>query len=69
MTSDIRYYAAACQTDLPNPRHRDEIKIQVDSMLAMIDETAIARPHTAGGSVMPRHGYSAPAAMGIASAL
>lgn len=32
-----RYYAAACQTDLPNPRHRDGIDRQVNHMLAMID--------------------------------
>jgi predicted amidohydrolase len=32
-----RYYAAACQTNLPNPRRREEIAGQVDRMLAMID--------------------------------
>src|SRR5438067_5041914 len=41
MTSDIRYYAAACQTDLPNPRDRDEIKPQVDHMVAMIDRAVL----------------------------
>src|SRR5262249_32656574 len=28
MSSDARYYAAACQTDLPNPRTRDGIARQ-----------------------------------------
>jgi predicted amidohydrolase len=32
-----RYYAAACQTDLPNPTNRDEIAGRVDRMLEMID--------------------------------
>ena len=32
-----RYYAAACQVDLPNPRTRGEIRPHVDHMLAMID--------------------------------
>ncbi len=37
MAVEPRYHAAACQTDLPNPRHRDGIARQVDHMLAMID--------------------------------
>jgi predicted amidohydrolase len=32
-----RYYAAACQLDLPNPAHWDEIAGRVDRMLEMID--------------------------------
>jgi predicted amidohydrolase len=32
-----RFYAAACQLDLPNPRSRDEIPARVDRMLHMID--------------------------------
>ena len=32
-----RYYAAACQIDLPNPPHRDEIAGRVERMLEMID--------------------------------
>ncbi|MFO7908217.1 MAG: nitrilase-related carbon-nitrogen hydrolase [Planctomycetota bacterium] len=31
-----RYYAAACQFDLPNPKHRDEIPARVQKMLTMI---------------------------------
>ena len=37
MTAEARYYAAACQTDLPNPRTRDGIARQVGHMLALID--------------------------------
>jgi formamidase len=32
----IRYAAAACQTDLPNPLHRDEMRLNTDRMIAMI---------------------------------
>jgi predicted amidohydrolase len=41
MTSDHRYYAAACQTDLPNPRSREEVASHVDQMLAMVDRAVI----------------------------
>jgi predicted amidohydrolase len=34
--SNDRYYAAACQLDLPNPASRDEIASRVDRMLALI---------------------------------
>ena len=33
----IRYTAAACQTDLPNPVHRSQMRANTDRMLAMID--------------------------------
>ena len=33
----IRYSAAACQTDLPNPLNRKEMKGNTDRMLAMVD--------------------------------
>ena len=33
----LRYYAAACQIDLPNPRTRDEIAPRVTRMLQMVD--------------------------------
>jgi predicted amidohydrolase len=36
-----RYYAAACQTDLPNPRDRTGIGRQVDHLLAMIDRAVL----------------------------
>jgi len=37
MTSCERYYAAACQIDLPNPKHRDEIASRVKHMINMVD--------------------------------
>ena len=33
----IRYTAAACQTDLPNPAHRSQMRANTDRMLSMID--------------------------------
>ena len=36
-----RYYAAACQTDLPCPRHRDELPDRVTSLLAMVDRAVV----------------------------
>ena len=37
MSPPERYYAAACQLDMPNPTTRDGIKDRVDRMLSMID--------------------------------
>jgi predicted amidohydrolase len=36
MAAATRYYAAACQTDLPNPSRRDGIRKNAQHMLAMI---------------------------------
>jgi predicted amidohydrolase len=36
-----RYYAAACQTDLPCPRHRDELAGRVTALLAMVDRAVV----------------------------
>jgi predicted amidohydrolase len=33
----MRYAVAACQTDLPNPLNRDQMRANTDRMLAMID--------------------------------
>jgi predicted amidohydrolase len=41
MAADARYYAAACQTDLPNPLTRDGIASQVSCMLALIDRAVL----------------------------
>src|SRR6266849_3129687 len=41
MPSEQRYYAAACQTDLPNPKTRDGIAKHVDHMLAMIEHAVL----------------------------
>lgn len=62
MTSNLRYYAAACQTDLPNPRHRDGIARQVGHMLDMI-ERAVAGYAPFGPVrllVFPEFGHAAP---------
>jgi predicted amidohydrolase len=57
-----RYYAAACQTNLTNPRRREEIPGQVDRMLAMI-ERAVAgyEPFFSVRLVVfPEFGHAAP---------
>ncbi len=36
-----RYYAAACQTDLPCPRSRDAIPARVGELLAMVDQAVV----------------------------
>lgn len=41
MPSHERYYAAVCQTDHPQPTHRDEIHRRVDRMLEMIDHAVL----------------------------
>ena len=58
----IRYAAAACQTDLPNPRDRAEMRANTDRMVEMID-------HAVAGSapflpvrliVFPEFAHAAP---------
>jgi predicted amidohydrolase len=39
--SDLRYAVAACQTDLPNPLHRDRMHANTDRIVAMIDHAVI----------------------------
>ena len=62
MASELRFYAAACQTDLPNPLHRDGIGRQVSHMLAMIDRAVVG--YAPIGSVrlvvFPEFGHAAP---------
>ncbi len=41
MESCERYYAAACQLDLPNPRTREEIPARVRRMVEMIDHAVL----------------------------
>jgi predicted amidohydrolase len=57
-----RYLAAACQTDLPNPRDRCGITGQVDHMLAMIERAVVG--YEPFGSVklvvFPEFGHAAP---------
>src|SRR5437899_4323329 len=62
MTSDIRYYAAACQTNLSNPHQRSDIQHQVDHMLAMIDRAVVgyAPFFPVRLVVFPEFGHAAP---------
>ncbi len=36
-----RYYAAACQLDMPNPTHRDQMASRVDRMLEIVDHAVV----------------------------
>ena len=62
MSSNLRYYAAACQTDQPNPRSREGIHAQVDHMIAMIDRAVIgyAPFFPVRLVVFPEFGHAAP---------
>jgi predicted amidohydrolase len=62
MTDSLRYYAAACQTDLPNPRDRAGISRQVQHMLAMIDRAVVGYAPFAPVRlvVFPEFGHAAP---------
>ena len=37
----LRYLAAACQTDRPNPKHRSEIAANVSHMLTMAERAVV----------------------------
>src|SRR5438093_8099174 len=41
MYDQLRYAAAVCQTDLPNPRNRSEMRYNTDRILEMIDAAVI----------------------------
>lgn len=58
----LRYYAAACQLDMPNPSHRDEIRVRVDRMLDMIDYAVSGYEpfHDVRLIVFPEFGHAAP---------
>src|SRR3954462_8592377 len=62
MASAPRYWAAACQTDLPNPRGRDGIARQAAHMLAVIDRAVFG--YAPFGPVrlvaFPEFGHAAP---------
>jgi predicted amidohydrolase len=57
-----RYYAAACQTDLPNPKSRDGIARQAQHMLAMIDQAVLGYAPFAPVRLLafPEFGHAAP---------
>src|SRR6267378_3547341 len=62
MSAKLRYYAAACQTDLPNPKTREGIARQVSHMLAMIDRAVVgyAPFFPVRLLVFPEFGHAAP---------
>ena len=62
MQSVDRYYAAACQTDLPNPKTRDEIASRVTRMLEMIDYAVVGYEpfHDVRLVVFPEFAHAAP---------
>jgi predicted amidohydrolase len=62
MPAEPRYYAAACQTDLANPRSRDGVGSQVEHMLAMIDRAVLgyAPFFPVRLLVFPEFGHAAP---------
>ncbi len=62
MSADLRYAAAACQTDLPNPRDRKGIASAVGHMLAMIDRAVLgyAPFMPVRLVVFPEFGHAAP---------
>jgi predicted amidohydrolase len=62
MSDTLRYFAAACQTDMPNPRRRDGIVRQVNHMLAMIDRAVLGYAPFAPVRlvVFPEFGHAAP---------
>jgi formamidase len=65
--SVIRYSAAACQTDLPNPIGRQEMRANTDRMLAMIDHAvAGAAPFLPVKLVVfPEFAHAAPVFAGL----
>jgi predicted amidohydrolase len=60
--SSLRYLAAACQTDFPNPATRADLPDRVSAMLAMIDRAAVG--YAPFGDVrlvvFPEFGHAAP---------
>lgn len=57
-----RYYAAACQLDLPNPKHRDEFPARVQTMLNMVSYavTGYAPFHDVRLVAFPEFAHAAP---------
>ena len=62
MTDCHRYYAAACQIDLPNPKHRDEIPARVKHMLNLVEYAVVGyQPfHDVRLVVFPEFAHAAP---------
>ncbi|MCH5374679.1 MAG: nitrilase, partial [Planctomycetes bacterium] len=58
----MRYYAAACQLDMPNPKTRDEIPARVKRMLDMVEYavTGYEPFHDVRLVVFPEFAHAAP---------
>ena len=67
MSGVSRYYAAACQIDLPNPKHRDEIPGRVQRMLDLVEYAVVGyRPfHDVRLVVFPEFAHAAPIYPGV----
>ena len=67
----IRYSAAACQTDLPNPIDRPQMRANTDRMLSMIDSAlAGAAPFLPVRLVVfPEFAHAAPVYVTVAELL
>ncbi len=62
MQSAERYYAAACQIDMPNPKSRDEIASRVTRMLEMVEYAVVGYEpfHDVRLIVFPEFAHAAP---------
>ena len=62
MPSIPRYYAAACQLDLPNPKHRAEIAARVKRMLDVVEYAVVGYEpfHDVRLVVFPEFAHAAP---------
>ena len=67
----LRYGVAACQTDFPCPRHRDEIPARVTRMLEMVDHAVVGyKPFFPVRLVVfPEFAHSAPVYLSAAELL
>jgi len=64
----LRYAAAACQTDLPNPADRAQMRASTDRMLAMIEDALLgAKPFLPVRlAVFPEFAHAAPVFQSVA---
>jgi predicted amidohydrolase len=62
MSGQQRYYAAACQTDQPNPKRREGIVLQTRHMLTMVERAVLGYAPFAPVRlvVFPEFGHAAP---------
>ena len=70
-SAHIRYSVAACQTDMPNPVERRQMRVSTDRMLSLIDSAVIgSRPFLPVRLVVfPEFAHSAPVFSTVAELL